>query len=76
MDLETEVKPRLLNHEDPRVQLLTNLEDGLSANFIWKCIATYILISIVGLIHHDNIIKSHNHNEHPLNTLTDIITTS
>ena len=43
MDLETEVKPRLLNHEDPRVQLLTNLEDGLSTNFIWKCIATYIL---------------------------------
>ena len=34
MDLETEAKPRFLNHEEPRAQLLTNLEDGLFANFI------------------------------------------
>ena len=36
MDLETEAKPRLdLNHDDPRVRLLTDLEDGTFASFIW-----------------------------------------
>ena len=28
-DLETEAKPRFLNHEDPRAWFLTDLEDGL-----------------------------------------------
>ena len=28
VDLETEAKPRFLNHEKPRVRLLTDLEDG------------------------------------------------
>ena len=37
MDLETEAKPRFLHHEDPRAWLLTDLEDGLFANLIWKC---------------------------------------
>ena len=37
VDLETEAKPRFLNHEEPRTWLLTDLEDGLFANFIWKC---------------------------------------
>ena len=34
MDLETEVKPRFLNHEDPRARLLTDLEDGSVARSI------------------------------------------
>ena len=28
MDLETEVKPRFLNHEGPRAWFLTDLENG------------------------------------------------
>ena len=32
MDLETEAKPRFLNHEEPRAQLLTDLEDGSFAD--------------------------------------------
>ena len=28
MDLETKAKPRFLNHEDPRVRFLTDLENG------------------------------------------------
>ena len=28
MDLETEAKPRFLNHEDPRAWFLTDLEHG------------------------------------------------
>ena len=35
--LETEVKPRFLNHEDPRAWSLTNLEDCPFTNFICKC---------------------------------------
>ena len=35
--LETEGKPRFLNHEDPRAWSLTNLEDRSFTNFIWKC---------------------------------------
>ena len=37
MDLETEAKPRFLNHEEPRVRLLTDLEDSSFTNFTWKC---------------------------------------
>ena len=29
MDLETELKPRFLNHEDPRAWYLTDLERGV-----------------------------------------------
>ena len=29
MDLETEAKPRFLNHEGPRVWFLTDLENGM-----------------------------------------------
>ena len=29
MDLETEAKPRLLNHEEPRVWFLTDLDNGM-----------------------------------------------
>ena len=28
MDLETKVKPRFLNHEDPKMWFLTDLENG------------------------------------------------
>ena len=28
MDLETEAKPRFLNHEEPRAWLLTDLDNG------------------------------------------------
>ena len=35
MDLETEAKLRFLNHDDSRVRLLTDLEDGSFASFIW-----------------------------------------
>ena len=42
MDLEIEVKPRFLNHEEPRAQLLADLEDGLFADVV-RLIATYIL---------------------------------
>ena len=69
MDLETEAKPRFLNHKEPRARLLTDLEDSSFADVV-RLIATYILdllILIVGLIYHDNIIiESHNHNEYPL----------
>ena len=37
MDLETEAKPRFLNHEELRARLLAGLEAGSFANFIWKC---------------------------------------
>ena len=58
MDLETSASPRFLNHEELRAQLLTNLEDGSFANFIWKCcmidcylrIYWTLSISVVGLI--------------------------
>ena len=40
MDLETEVKPRFLNHKESRARLLTDLEDGSFTNFIWKCCKT------------------------------------
>ena len=33
-NLETEAKPRFLNHEELRAQLLTNLEDGSFTNFM------------------------------------------
>ena len=36
VDVETKVKPRFLNHEEPRTQLLTELEDGSFVNFVWK----------------------------------------
>ena len=42
MDLETEAKPRFLNHKEPRAQLLTDLEDG-SFEDVVKLIAIYIL---------------------------------
>ena len=29
MDLETKAKPRFLNHEDPRVWFLTDVEKGV-----------------------------------------------
>ena len=29
MDLETEAKPRLLNHEEPRAWFLTDLDNGM-----------------------------------------------
>ena len=73
MDLETEAKPRFLNHEEPRARLLTDLEDGSFADVI-RLIAIYILDLVdfncgfdISLQHHDNIIiESHNHNEYPL----------
>ena len=37
MSLETEAKPRFLNHEDPHAWSLTDLEDCSFNNFIWKC---------------------------------------
>ena len=42
MDLETEAKPRFLNHEELRARLLTNLEDSSFADVV-RLIATYIL---------------------------------
>ena len=42
MDLETEVKPRFLNHKEPRARLLTDLEDSSFADVV-RLIATYIL---------------------------------
>ena len=47
MDLEAKAKLRFLTHEDPQAWLLTDLEDWLLANFIWKCCIltnTYILL--------------------------------
>ena len=46
MDLETEVKLRFLNHEDPRVWFLTDLEKGAIHEppeplFIYKCDAVH-----------------------------------
>ena len=41
MDLETEAKPRFLNHEDLRVGLLTYLEYGSLAN-LYQCHDIYI----------------------------------
>ena len=41
MDLETEAKPRFLNHEEPRARLLIDLEDGSFVDVV-RLIATYL----------------------------------
>ena len=47
MDLETEAKPRFLNHKDLRAWFLTDLENGLrTIIYILACVQSNCGISI------------------------------
>ena len=47
VDLETEAKPRFLNHEDPRAWLLTDLERGLILGYFYSepLVSTIVMIN-------------------------------
>ena len=50
MDLETKAKPRFLNHEDPRVRFLTDLENGMVVQLSYTAKPKYYIYSVACVV--------------------------
>ena len=50
MDLETEAKPRFLNHEEPRAWFLTDLENGTVVQLSHTAKPKYYIYSVACVV--------------------------